>query len=175
MIVDEHLFYYTTNGYGYYCINYKGKNYANRRSKDEILEIYEKCKNANWELDELDKIKEEYGRATRKNEMKYIYKHPQGMWILQKQQKYYACSYDLEEIKGWRDALVENGWDESVLHYEKRNKWNLPRYVQLTPNGKYRVYYKGQSYGVFDSVEDAVVERDLLIRFGWEYDFIDLY
>ncbi len=178
MIIKKHLCEYTRkDGVPYYVIYYKRINVANRKSFSDILKIYDECVECGWDVEKLKEIKLKYKIGGYRKSMKYIYKNQKGMYFIQRKSKYYAGSWDKEEIMKYRDLLVENDWNPDVLEsvgYRKRKSYGLPKYIRLTSNGKFGIYYKHKGYGVFSSLEVAVEERDLLMANGWDYDFVDL-
>ena len=53
---------------------------------------------------------------------------------------------------------------------------NPLKYIQKTPAGNYRIekWVKGKSehYGTYTTLFDAILERDLLIKYNWDYDLL---
>ena len=160
-----------------YNIQVRGLKVASRKKYEEIEPIYNECKETGWIKSKLEEIKDKY-KKKKPHEMRYIHKNNKNYYFIMYKSKYIIGSKDYEEIAEWRDLLEENNWDTSILPKRKkkpRRKSNLPRYIQKTYNNKYRLAYDGEHYGTFETLEEAVEERDLLIKYDWTYDFIDLY
>ena len=92
-----------------------------------------------------------------------------------KRQVYYGEYDTLEEAIQVRDKEQLKGW-RIPPRKRKQYKWNKKRrYIHETPNGTYIIKRYGQHYGSWKTLEDAIEERDWLIKNNWSYDNIDLY
>ena len=97
------------------------------------------------------------------------------------QAKYYGTFDSYEEAVNVRDKYDKEGWPtiptktktrrpfDKSMRYIHKVKDNPVKY-QITKlvNGRFKYF------GTFNSLEDAQEERDLLIEWGWTYDFVDL-
>lgn len=178
MKIKKHLYKYRTKrGYSHYTIQCCGIIVANRSIYDEILEVYDECEYVRWKTNALLKIKEKYNSKNCRKKMKYIYRNQAGMYFIQRKNKHYASSWNLDEIIKFRDILVEANWDEKALGYKKRNKRSegLPKYIRKSENDTYTIIHKQACYGTFSNLKVAIEERDLLMKHNWDYNFIDLY
>ena len=87
---------------------------------------------------------------------------------------YYYWGYykTLEKAKKARDYFVEHDWDIS----ERFKFMEIPptRYLRKTRAGNYKIVKwlnkKMVYFGTFHTLEDAMLERDLLIQCGWDWD-----
>lgn len=88
------------------------------------------------------------------------------------EQIYYGIFHSLKEAEKYRDYCVDHDWQV----YKKRLIRNLPKFISLTPNGSYviRKTISGETkyFGSLHSLEDAVEERDKLIKCNWDYDLL---
>lgn len=86
--------------------------------------------------------------------------------------QYFGSYETLQEAIDVRDALVSADWP-----YIMRNKkHNLPKYIQRNMVGSYQIIkkFKGKSehFGTFHKLDDAVDERNKLIKCDWDYDLL---
>ncbi len=175
MKLKKYLYKYPqANGSWKYVIQLGQKYVVARKSYEDILVIYEECVACDFDMDMLLKIKEKYDELKRSNPMRYIHRNQAGFYFIQKDYKYFCCSSSLKEILEYKKQLEENGWDKSCLDYKFRKKHHLPKYIQQNKSGTYSLKHKGEHYGTFNNLEDAVEERDLLMENDWNYDFVDL-
>ena len=92
-----------------------------------------------------------------------------------KKQAYYGEYDTIEEAIQVRDKEQQKGW-KIPPRKRKQYKWNKKRrYIHETPNGTYIIKRYGQHYGSWKTLEDAIEERDWLIKNNWSYENIDLY
>jgi len=92
-----------------------------------------------------------------------------------KRQVYYGEYDTLEEAILVRDKQEKEGW-QIPPRKRKEYTWdNLKRYIHESKTGKYIIKRNGQHYGTWNTLQDAVDERDWLIENNWSYDNIDLY
>ena len=90
-------------------------------------------------------------------------------------QCYYGEYDTLEEAILERDKQEKEGW-QIPPRKRKEYTWNKPkRYIHESKTGKYIIKRNGQHYGTWNTLQDAVDERDWLIENNWNYDNIDLY
>lgn len=180
MRLKKHLYQCKRKGYDdVYVIRIKNKYVASRIDRDEIEEIYQKCVDLDWNIEKIMQMKFKYGWYNPiRGKMKYVYKTDAGGYYCKKNGKYYCSSTDLDTILIYRDFLIEHDWDKEKFkkHFgiEPRKKFDTPKYIYLTPNGTYQIRYHATCYGTFTKLEEALEERNLLMQFGWEYDFVDL-
>lgn len=109
--------------------------------------------------------------------MKYIYKWEKG-YMVNKQidgKFYYFGNYhSLEKAKKARDYFVDHDW-----RIDERFKFmKIPptRYLRKTKAGNYKIVKwlnkKMVYFGTFHNLEDAMLERDLLIECNWDWDIL---
>ena len=86
--------------------------------------------------------------------------------------KYYAHAKTLIEALMKRDYGIANNWKS--LPYNHVSKTKEP-YIHNS-NGRFMILKdinkKQEYFGTFDTLEDAIAERDLLIKYDWDYDVI---
>lgn len=164
------------NGTLKYVIRVHSLYVAARADYDEIMQIYNECKEHDFKEEELLRIKAKYREILENNKMRFIHQNQLGFYFIQRGRQYYCCSESLEEILEYKRLLLENDWDKGCLvGYHFRRKHNLPKYIQRTRTGGYSVKYNRQHWGVFKTLEEAVEERDWLIDNDWDYGSVDLY
>lgn len=160
-----------------WIIKAKGVYIIGRTKKEEILQIYNECVEADWDKEKLQQIKEKYRKIKKPKNLKYITQIKSGKYVIYKNGKYYCTIPTKEEAIHYRNLLQENDWDISVLPPElkkRRKKHGLPKHIRKTKDGKYQIQKGRSGWGVFKTLEEAVEERDLLEKYNWSYDFVDL-
>lgn len=84
--------------------------------------------------------------------------------------KYYGTFDTLEEAKRHRDYCESNDWS-SDCRVLTRKKHDLPKYITKSARG-YLLQKNSKSTGLYQQwfrrLEDAVKERDLLIKVNWD-------
>ena len=171
--IKKYLFKYKSGRkYSYYTICYNNINIASRSDYDEIMEIYKECEKNKWDEEALAEIKTK-AKSKRKHQQ-HIYQAPNGSYYIQRFNKHWCSSKNLEEIIKYRDELEENGWNEEEFSYQKSKKRNLPKYISKTGD-KYSIYYRNEAYGTYKTLMEAVIERNILMEHDWDYNFVDLY
>lgn len=109
--------------------------------------------------------------------MDYIHKWKKG-FMIGKQVKgkyfYFGNYQSLEKAKKVRDYFVEHDWDIS----ERFKFMEIPptRYIRKTRAGNYKIvkWLNGKMvyFGTFHSLEDAMLERDLLVESNWDWEVL---
>lgn len=83
---------------------------------------------------------------------------------------YYGTFDTLEEAKAHRDYCADNNWSNEC-RVLTRKKHNLPKYITKSARG-YLLQKNSKATGLyqqwFSRLEDAVKERDLLIKVNWD-------
>ena len=106
---------------------------------------------------------------------KYISQHNHGYLIqrynpsIQKMEYYYS-SVSLISVLMVRDLLIAGNWDKSVIPYETIAG---EKYIYKDHNGfSVRKAIDGKliHFGYFENIEDAIIERDLLVKGDWDFD-----
>ena len=131
------------------------------------------CIENNWSLDCVHRV-----NRKRTHTYKYIREVHNSYQILKQLngKTYNFGSFKkLEEALRHRDYCIEHDWDMSCK-YVRNKKHNLPRYISYARDGRYYIQKKvGDEirtwYG-FKSLDDAVHERDLLMRCNWNEDLL---
>ena len=87
---------------------------------------------------------------------------------------YFGNYQSLEKAKKVRDYFVEHDWDIS----ERFKFMEIPptRYIRKTRAGNYKIvkWLNGKMvyFGTFHSLEDAMLERDLLVESNWDWEVL---
>ena len=88
-------------------------------------------------------------------------------------QLYFGTFHDYNEAINYRDKCVRENWDESLI-LRKHNP--DMKYIKKTRNGRYtinkRINGKMTHFNTFTNLIDAINERDLLIKYNWDYDLL---
>ena len=83
-----------------------------------------------------------------------------------------ATARTLIEALMIRDWCKENDW-KPFIHRSK--------FIQKQPYGGYQIYkhfkqkdgsYKKHCFGCYNTIEDAIEERDLLIKYDWDFEAV---
>ena len=157
----------------YKWINGKQKHLGHAKTLIMALMIRDWCIANNW-------------KPYPGNMMKYIYQDKRtGHYQIIKQfskngkriySRYYGSFKTLEEAQEYRDLCVEKDWDEQLMPCNNPTVINPLKYIQKTPAGNYRIgkWENGKSvhYGTYLTLFDAIQERDLLIKYNWNYDLL---
>ena len=98
--------------------------------------------------------------------MSFVYKKGDKWGI--KQQLYFGTYDTLEEALEKRDQLLKEG--ELVSKMKKKDT----RHINMTNTGKYvirkMINGKIEHFGTFNTLEDAIDERDYLESIDWDYE-----
>lgn len=99
----------------------------------------------------------------------YIQKYLAGKII------HYGTFKTIWEVEDAVSFLKDNDWSkEKFLEYYYGKKDD--KYIKNTSNGKFLIqkYIDGHicSFGTFDTLEEAIRERDICVECGWDYDLI---
>ncbi|WP_143744842.1 hypothetical protein [Methanosphaera cuniculi] len=140
-------------------INGKTHYYGTYKTLGEAVEKRDQLKQNNW-------------KQTNKptpTEMKYISKHPQGGYIIQKsingQIKYYGKYKTLEEAQKQIQYHIKTGWTQ-----KPQKKQDPDRYITKTGK-KYRIQKqvngKVKYYGTYQTIKEARKKRDKLEKTHW--------
>ena len=147
--------------------------YAKSRYYPEAVKIRDYLVEHNWKKPILHK------RSVSPN--KYLHRAENGKYYLRKGGKTYG-TYDswLEAVR-MRNKLIENGWDNSIVHY-KRGANNPYRYISVKEyKGKKSYHVKKMindenvHFSTCSSLEEAVRERDFWESINWDFDLLDLH
>lgn len=124
-------------------------------------------------IEEVKEIKRKY-KKPHKNAEKYIYKFGKSYYVM-KFKKYFGSYETLEDAKEARDKFEKNGWDSTTINYSrKRWKWDrtrpkITKHIYPTHSNKYAISKNNEYYGTFNTLEEAIEERDLLEKYHWDY------
>ncbi|PAV08082.1 hypothetical protein [Methanosphaera cuniculi] len=103
---------------------------------------------------------------TNKNGKYCVYKNLNG------KTHYYGAYKTLEEAKKTRTYIIMHQWKKPPV------KENPDKHIYPYKKNKYRIIKqingKAHDFGIYNTLEEARKERDLLIHSNWEYDYIDL-
>lgn len=91
---------------------------------------------------------------------------------------YFGTFNTLKEAIQYRDYLEENNWDKKLIKFTFKKSSRNTRYITAVKharkNGsvmtKYRIFHAGIYYGTFNTLKEAIFERDLLESVDWDYD-----
>ena len=119
--------------------------------------------------------------------VKHIHKTRGGYYqitrTIQGHTKYYYSSRSLDNVLSVLAHLLMHNW-EMPEELPVPPKWNTgkPRnharytgiqYVQKRPDGKYILQRKGEHYGTYQTIIDAVKDKIFWESIGWDYDNFD--
>ena len=105
-----------------------------------------------------------------------ISKHKDGYDVLtgtSRKRRYYAHAKTLIQALMKRDYGIANNWKPyPYTHISKTSEL----YIHNS-NGRFMILKeinkKMEYFGTFDTMEDAIAERDLLIKCNWDYDVME--
>lgn len=159
--------YITRNNGGYDLAIYenrKKKYLGHSNSLISILMMRDWCGTNNWEV---------FPRQLNKTTgIKNIVKDKRGYYIIYKKingkTNYFARTFSLDDAIVLKDYFEKNNWNKPI---------NKLKYIhEITVNGSKRYYiarYNPYTYfGYFKNLDDAIKERDLLIKSGWDFDIL---
>ena len=100
---------------------------------------------------------------------KHIYKTKAGTYHVHKKYrdgekiktKHYGAFKDYNEAIRHRDKCIANNWDSSCVYK------NPMRHIQKSGR-KYHIQRRGEFYGAYSNIIDAMNERDLLEQYDWD-------
>ena len=147
--------------------------FASFNNLEDAKEYLEYIKANNWSLE----CKKRY---TRKNNhpLAYISQPSPSTYQVHKlvdgRMVQYASFNNLDEAIMYRDYCVEHNWSKDCIR-RKSEKYNLPKYISWNKKaGKYCInkYRDGKVifHNFYHKLEDALRERDLLIKYDWDED-----
>lgn len=123
-------------------------------------------------VEKRDQLKQNGWKQTNKptsTEMKYISKHPQGGYILQKsingQLKYYGKYKTLEEAQKQKQYHIQTGWTQKPQYKPNKNKYitTSGKKYKITKNINGKQVY----YGTYNTITEARQKRDRLEKTQW--------
>ena len=90
---------------------------------------------------------------------------------------YYHTFKTREEAENAVKYLKKNNWDKKRFIYDYLDgEPERMKYIKRMPNGKYSIqkYINGEysHFGTFDTLEEAIRERDICVECDWDYDLI---
>lgn len=151
---------------------------VSRQNEDEIMDIFHECVNSGCDLGTLKAIKEKYRKRGRTH-TKYVSKRKDNVYQVCINGVYMGRYNSLNDAKKWRDKILESG--KTPSHINRYNKELLSttrrvdKYIYCTPHGTFRIQRFGESWGTFSSLENAIAERDLLVKCMWDYETMEAY
>lgn len=160
---------YIYPSHGKYSISKNGKHYGTYTTIEEAIQVRDKYESKGW-------IKPE---RKRKRPAKYIDKLGENQYKLTRRGTYYGTFKTLEEAIQAREYFESRNWDTTIGY--KKHGPHLPKYITYDKKRKYFVIhrynnYKLECWGSYHTLKEAVEERDLLIKCGWDYETLcDLY
>ena len=86
---------------------------------------------------------------------------------------HYISVKSLIEALMIRDLLVANNWDRMVI--PKHETHTNEKYIYPVKGGYFigrNVNGNDEYHGFFKTLEEAIHERDLLIKYNWDYDLL---
>ena len=104
----------------------------------------------------------------------YISKNKSGYIVqkyINKNMHYFHFSVSLIECLMVRDLLEANFWDTELIHRKKSNSGE--KYIYETKGGyELKKYINGElvHFGRYNSLEEAIYERDYLIKCKWDIE-----
>lgn len=153
-------------------IDGKDTYFGSYKSLDEVKRVLDYLDSVNWNVDKVEPVG------------KYIAKKRNGKFSIQKVingEKVHCGVFDtLEEALNARDVMIESGWNLSVINRFRSIKnvedRHIIKYVTKSGYTSYRIqkWLDGKlcSFGCFRSIGNARTERDLLEKYGWDYDLL---
>lgn len=105
----------------------------------------------------------------KKNGGYYIMKHIRNKNVI------FAHFNDLEEVRKYRDHCMWSGWNPKMIKPHPRHDGDPNVHIKKQ-NGKYllnkTIDGKIESFGVFNTLEEAQKEREWCIKCDWDWDCI---
>lgn len=106
----------------------------------------------------------------KKNGGYYIMKHIRNKNVI------FAHFNDLDEVRKYRDHCMWSGWNPKMIKPHPRHDRDPTLKYIREKNGKYlllkNIDGKPESFGLFNTLEEAQKEREWCIKCGWDWDLI---
>lgn len=142
---------------------------------NKIKKIRDYLVKNNWDLEVVKQMKDEL------NNSNYIYKINNGFTIIKyvnKERRYFGKYDTYEKALNQVEFLKNNDWN--IEHAKdtgiKRDRCFETRYISKTDYGAYyiqkRINGKMSNFGVFDTLEEAIKERNLYEQCNWDWELI---
>ncbi|WP_413826865.1 hypothetical protein [Methanobrevibacter sp. UBA313] len=167
-------------------VNNKQEYFGCTNTYEEAVNLKKKCEENNWDKKILNQKGEVQDHKT--NPMRHIHKNRDKYYVNKfKDGKlvYYGLFHNLEDAIRFRDYAEANNWEvEPVLKKYKTPHClgKLPKYINYLKSKKYYTinHYDEESnslmyYGHFKSLNEALNEREICIKCGWDWDAIVNY
>lgn len=144
----------------------------------EAAFIVDGLKKADWDTSKLTgEYKIFWEEKIRPDPLKHIYRK-QYDWSIDRRINnkmiHYYCCKSLIECLMVRDLLIANNWDVTLIPV-KETKSN-EKYIYPSSNGGYwiakRVGDKQEYFDYCNTLEQAIHERDLLIKYDWDISLV---
>ena len=150
-----------------------------RKRLEDILPIYRVFAETGWDSrEQLLKLKAKYKYHNRYG--KGITKTRQGFVLylnIDGARTYCGTYKTLLDAQQSRTKIIQSDYQDIPVRRRKayRSREGQEKYIYKTKCGRYNINYMGESYGTFSTLQDAVEERDALIRCNWDYDELEAY
>lgn len=162
------------NGNIYYQLWLKGLYVTSSKNREELEKIKQEYINSGCSDKYIDQVFQKRNKHKEKSP-KYIHKKYNGKYSIYKDYTYYGTYDTLQEAITAREYCIQQDWDTTICKKTQRQKHNHPKYITKSRDGKWCIQKSHVHYGTFYSLQDAIEERDWLIKNNWNYDNIDLY
>ena len=170
--IDEYLYY--TDGRYMIQLGYRLQS----KDKEHIMKIYQQCKQANFKPSKVTRILSEHTRYKR-NPLEYRVQdfnngsqalYIQGWYVLTAKPELIN-----ERLQSYLQAEDKLEWLDTNIILRHKERSTDERYIyRITNTGKYRVskynslLAKQCYYGEYDTLEEAIRERDKQAKNGWK-------
>lgn len=93
---------------------------------------------------------------------------------------YYGTFNTIEEARAYRDFLIEHEWDIQYKKYTRGPQKSTHKYISHGKHdNKYHlsktIHGVNTHFGSYNTLQEAVHERDFWISINWNIDLLDLY
>ena len=145
------------------------------RDYDLYQKVLMECNEAE-DMEEILEVKKKYCRWSPRED-RYIYYQGKS-WVILKDKTYYGRYDNIEEARKYKKIFEENEWNKDLIPYRrkrwKKGKWNNKtrgeKYIYYTTSDKFAIIKNAVYYGTFNTLPEAILERDLLIKYDWNYE-----
>lgn len=146
-------------------INNKIYYFGTYQTEEETKKTVEFLRKQNWNP--------KYAKKQKKRN--YIYKRNRN-YTIYKKGKYYGTYKTREEAEKAVEFFKEHDWNPDYVKYKNDKSKYIGKYISKNVCGNYVIskWIDGKQYifGTFHNLEDAEKERNLLIKYDWDWDLV---
>ena len=139
---------------------------TSRKRREELLPIWDECEAHDWDMQFLHEIKERVKRGYNSLGKGIVYLPREDKYALyiyhDDKRRYYGVYTSIDEAKAMRRRIIDSGYTIDPVRHKKsyQKRGGRLRYITRVKSGKWAIKKGREHYGTFDSLEDAIAERE---------------